>query len=314
VSEKKEAVKSSLLIVNNLPGAIVEIDNVRIGELDGSGKGQFRDALETGRHTVVLRSPCGERKTQDFLASPPVAVQVPSLNLTACGSISFQHVPTNAKVQIKGHDDSKWVEVDPAGKTQLRPGEYEVKADAPGSQTYTTAVRIEPNKEWQVPLSFAVQQKCQLQDATQVESSPDGWLRLKNSGNPVYLKAGCLDVNLIFTKPHTVIWGKFGKKRPQWTINLPDAKSFVQYELDDQKINRVMVIAGEISDKYDKKVNAESSSQSSSLSVKVRIEGKHVKITNDKGEVLDDYVAKDDLSNAKLGIKTDAHFIFRSIP
>jgi hypothetical protein len=306
--------KSSLQIVNNLPGAVVEIDNVRVGEVDGSGRAQFSNVLIQGLHTITLRSPCGEKKTQDFLASPPVLVQVPSLNLAVCGTISFQHVPTNAKVQIKGHDDSKWVDVDPAGKIQLRPGEYEVKADAPGSQTYTTAVRIEPNKEWQVPLSFTVQQRCQLQDALQVESSPEGWLKQKNPGSPVYLKAGCSNVNLIFTKPRTVIWGKFGKKRPQWTINLPDAKSFVQYELDDQKISRVMVVAGEISDKYDKKVKAESSSQNTSLSVRVRIEGKHVEVTNEKGEVLDDYAVKDDLSNAKLGIKTDAQFLFRSIP
>ena len=111
----------------------------------------------------------------------------------------------------------------PDAKTQLRPGEYDVKADAPGAQTYTTAVKIEPGKEWQVPLIFTAQQTCQLQDATQVVSEP-GWLKLKNPGDFVYLKAGCLNVNLIFTKPHGVMWGKFGKKRPQWTINLPDGK------------------------------------------------------------------------------------------
>jgi hypothetical protein len=163
-------------------------------------------------------------------------------------------------------------------------------------------------------LNFTVQQKCQLQDATQVESNSDGWLKLKNSGNFVYLKAGCSNVNLIFTKPRAGLLGKIAKKRPQWTINMPDAKSFVQYELDDQKINRAMVVAGEISDKYDKKVNAEANGQSTSLSVRVRVEGKHVQVTNEKGEVLDDYVTNDDLTNAKLGIKTDARFVFRSIP
>ena len=75
-----------------------------------------------------------------------------------------------------------------------------------------------------------------------------------------------------------------------------------------------MTIGDEISDKYEEKVNAEASTQNTSLSVKVRIEGNRVKITNDKGGVLDDYVAKESLANSKLGIKTDTHFIFRSIP
>ena len=55
VSEKKEAVKSSLILANNPPGTIVEIDNTKIGELDASGKGQFPNSLESGRHTIVLR-------------------------------------------------------------------------------------------------------------------------------------------------------------------------------------------------------------------------------------------------------------------
>ena len=126
------------------------------------------------------------------------------------------------------------MDVDANVKTQLRPGEYEVKADAPGSQTYTTAVKIEPGKEWQVPLVFTAQQTCQLQDPTQVVSEPGVFCKLTRNWQflAIYFKAGCLNVNLIFTKPHGVMWGKFGKKRPQWTINLPDGKGLVQYELD----------------------------------------------------------------------------------
>jgi len=313
VSEKKEAVKSSLMIANNPAGTVVEVDNVKVGEIDGSGKGQFLNVLAPGLHTITLRSLCGDKQSQDFMASPPAPLQLTALKVTACGTISFQHAPTNAKVQIKRHDDSKWIEVDPSAKTQVRPGDYDVKADAPGAQTYATSIKIEPNREWQVPLVFVVQQTCQLQDAGQVVSEP-GWYKLKNPADFVYLKAGCSNVNLIFTKPHPGILGKLGKKRPQWTIDLPFGRGRVQYELDDQKIYRLVAAGDENSDKYDKKVNAEASGQNTSLSVKVRIEGNRVKVTNDRGEVLDDYVAKDSLANAKLGIKTDAHFVFRSIP
>jgi serine/threonine protein kinase len=313
VSEKKEVVKSPLILANNLAGATVEIDNVKVGELDPAGKGQFLNALLPGLHTITLRNSCGEKKNQDFMVSPPAPVQVPNLNLTACGTVSFQNVPKEARVQIKRHGDSKWMDVDPLVKSQARPGEYDVKADGPGLETYTTAVKIEPNREWQVPLIFTVQPTCQLQDATQVVSEP-GWLKLKNPGDFIYLKAGCSNVNLIFTKPHTGILGKFGKKRPQWTIKLSDGNSLLEYELDDQKLTRSMVVGEVISDRHENKGNAEASGQNTSLSVKVRIEGNHVKVTNDKGEVLDDYMAKENLTNAKLGIKTDAHFIFRSIP
>jgi outer membrane protease len=88
----------------------------------------------------------------------------------------------------------------------------------------------------------------------------------------------------------------------------------VQYELDDQKLTRKVAVRDEFSEPYEKRVSTEASGQSTSLSVKVRIEGSHVRITNDKGEFLEDYAAKGNLTNAKVGVKTDSHFIFRSIP
>jgi serine/threonine protein kinase len=303
------ATTSLLSIVSGTPGAVIELDGKRLGELDAAGGRQFPGVLSAGQHRLVVqKAEFCEPRSLDFTVKPPTPFPVTNLKLIPCGTISFETTAKNVKVQVRRVGDSQWIDLDAALKQrQLKSGDYDIKAEAQGAQPFATKVTIESGQNKVVPLNLPVLSTCQFQDPTQV--TPEGeWSRLKSPGNFVYLKAGCLDVNLVFTKQHSKL---LRKKKVQWVIDPPDGKGRVQYELEDQKITRKVISGEETSDTKEAKVNPVSITQSTSLSVNVRVVGNQVKITNDKGEVLDSYEAKQSLANARIGIKTDSTFIFR---
>lgn len=303
---------SLLSIVGGTPGALVDLDGKRLGDLDATGARQFPGALSAGQHRLVMqKAEFCDPQTFNFTVKPPTPFQVPNLKLVPCGTISFDTATKNVKVQGRRVGESQWIDLYPGLKQpQLKSGDYDIRAEAPGTQPFTTTVKIESGQNKIVALNLvAAVPTCQLQDPTQ--ATPDGeWFKLKNAGNFAYLKAGCLDVNLIFTKPphpKVIPW----RKKVQWVIDPPDGKGRVQYELDDQKITRKVISGDETTDTNEKKVNAVAINQDTSFSVKVRVAGNQVRITNDKGEVLDSYDAKQNLTNARIGIKTESTFIFR---
>jgi hypothetical protein len=99
----------------------------------------------------------------------------------------------------------------------------------------------------------------------------------------------------------------------EWVIEAPEEHIRMQYDLDGQGLKRKLVVGGEASDEKETKVNSVSAEQANSLSVHVRADGVHVTITNDRGVILDDYMAQGhDFSRARIGIKTDSQFRVRS--
>jgi serine/threonine protein kinase len=309
-----EAASSALSIVGSTPGALIEVDGKPLGEVDSTGGRQFPNFLAQGPHKLVLRNACAEG-SYIFSVKPPATVKVPEIKLSSCGTLSFQGAIKNAKIQGRHVGDSAWLDFDPTLKTPVQTGEWEIRADAPGARPFNQKLNVEAGQTFPLTVNLTPLSSCLLQDPTLVAPDKE-WYRLKNSSNFVYFKTGCVDVNLIFDRPKQGpgITHMFSKKRVQWVIDLTGRNGRVQYELEDlkdgQKITRRATVGDEPPEPKDLKVNAVSSKQSSSVSVRIRIEGTQVKITNDKGEILDTYDFKQTLSNARLGIKTDSYFLW----
>jgi len=82
--------------------------------------------------------------------------------------------------------------------------------------------------------------------------------------------------------------------------------------LDGPKLVRKLVVGGETSDQKEAKVDAASATQATSLSVNIQVDGPRVRVTNDKGVVLDDYTAlQHNFSGGRIGIRTESQFVAR---
>jgi eukaryotic-like serine/threonine-protein kinase len=91
-----------------------------------------------------------------------------------------------------------------------------------------------------------------------------------------------------------------------------DGQARIQYELEEQKITRKLITGDATTDQKDAKVSSASATPNI-FSVHLRVDGANVRITNDRGESLDDYAASGhDFSNGKIGLKTDSQFKMRS--
>jgi serine/threonine-protein kinase len=300
---------SLLVVANGTPGAEVDLDGKKVGELDGSGNGQFPN-ISAGQHSLILQKAdyCGSRAI-DFSAKPPSEFRFTDAKLTPCGTLVFQATAKNVTVKYRRAGDSQWNDVNltPSMRLPLAPGQYEIAADAAGFQPFKTEEKIDPGQITVLPLKLVPLAKCQIQDSTQVTRDGD-WSKAKNSGTVVYLNSGCLSVNLVFMKPKSNF---IVKKKVQLLVETSDGPARVQYELEETKITRKLTVGEDTTDQKDTKANPASATPNI-FSVHIRVDGAHVKITNDKGDVLDDYTASGhDFSNAKIGIKTDSQFIVR---
>jgi len=310
VPKVTQAPAASLVIAGGTAGSEVVLDGRKVGDLDENGNRQFPNLLAPGQHALVLQKNGYESRRFDFAAKPPSEFRVPDAKLTQWGTLVIQTATKNVSVKYRRAGESQWNGLSPNASTRLplAPGQYEIEEEAVGSQPYKTEEKIDPGVTVLLTLPPLIPNwDCQFQDPTQVVHDGD-WFKPKNSGNSVYLKAGCLSVNILFTKPKS---GFLGKKKVQLVIETPDGQARVQYELEEQKITRKLITGEAATDQKDAKVSPISST-ANIFSVHVRVDGAHVKMTNDKGEGLDDYTASGhDFSNGKIGIKTDSPFIVR---
>jgi len=297
---------SPVVIANGTPGAEVFLDGKKAGELDSAGNGQFSLATAGGRHQLVLQKPGYESHTIDFPApQPPAPYRVPNedVKLTQFGMLQFTGAAKD--LPIKYHRAGEPVQsINTPAQLVVPAGKYEILVDAPGYTPYKTEVTVKSGQPTPVNLN-AVAPIPAVDDPSQVTVENE-WFKAKDPGKFIYLKPGAVNVNLVFSKPKS---GFFAKSKILWVAVSSDGQAEVQYELEDQKLSRRLVLEGKGADQKSGKVNVVSVTQSVSLSVHVQVDHSHIRLTNDKGEVLDDYsVAGHDLSKGKIGIKTSSLF------
>jgi hypothetical protein len=164
-------------------------------------------------------------------------------------------------------------------------------------------------EEVTVPVNLTTVPDYEFEDAHQV-SHEGAWLKSKVQGKFINLKPGMLRENLVFSRPgKTLFWDK----KVEWMIEDPVHHSRVQYALEGGKLTRRLVVGQDASYQKEAKVDAQSAGQKDSLSLHVRVEVGQVRITNDKGAVLDEFTAPgQDFSNGRIAIRSDSLFLVRA--
>jgi hypothetical protein len=303
---KKGPTAGTLVVIDGTPGSEVLLGGTKLGDLDSSGNGRFRD-IAFGRYTVTLQKPGYMSRTHGTNLDPKTpeySLRDAQLSATA-GKLALSIQQKNATVKYRRLPEGKFVSGQTATE-EVSPGEYEIVGQAPGMQDFQKTVTVEPGKETAVIVKFQPPSTL-FQDSSQVTTN-EGWYRATNSKAPVYLRSGFLNVNLIFNKPKSL---GFIPKKVRWQIESAGGEEKITYELGDGGLSRVSSKAGVESDRIHGKPGVSANVQKN-FSVHVKVSDNHITITNDSGDILDDYPATGyDLSKGKLGIRTDSLFLVR---
>ena len=151
----------------------------------------------------------------------------------------------------------------------------------------------------------------EFEDPTQI-SHEGGWIKSKAPGRFVNLKPGRLTENLVFARPgKTLFWDK----KVEWFVDNPAHNARVQYSLEGQsgKLTRRLMTGQDTLNQKEAKVDAQAAGQKDTLSLHIRVQGSQIRITNDKGVVMDDFTAPGhDFSGGRIGVRSDSLFLVRS--
>jgi len=304
----KALVMASLVIVSGTPEAEVNLDGTPIGKLDANGNLELPNALAEGQHSIVIAKANFESREFSISAKPP-EFRLVDAKLTPWPKLAFQTSTPNVTVKYQRSGDSQAHQASASEKLVLQPGEYDITAEAPGYQRYITKLNFPPGYDGSIPLKLDPLADYQFQDPTQVIHQGPEWLKSKDPHTFVHLKPGLLHETLIFTKPGKIV---FWNKKVEWEIETSDSSAHVDYVLDGQKMVRKLVIGEEASDTKEAKVDVAAAAQPTSMSVHIQVDGSHVIIANDKGVVLDDYIAAShNFSGGRISIKTESQFVVR---
>ena len=306
---------AGLSIAGGTPGADVALDGKQLGELDPAGNLSLPNVVALGKHTVGLTKSGYEGREFEITISPsapgkPLAdaqISKPVLSSSTAG-LAFDVTTKGSTVKYRRVGDAQFRDVNLSEKLQLPPGQYEIVAEAAGYQRFTTTVNL-GKEAVTVPVKLSAVPDYEFEDAQQI-SHEGPWLKSKTPGKFINLKPGLLRENIVFSRPgKTLFWDK----KVEWLIEDPVHHSRVQYSLEGGKLTRKMVVGQDASNQKEAKVDAQSAGQKDSLSLHISVDVAQVRITNDKGAVLDEFTAPgQDFSNGRIAIKSDALFVVRS--
>jgi hypothetical protein len=308
---------AGLNVTGGTPGAEVALDGKKIGELDASGNLNLPNVVALGKHTVALAKTGLEPREFEVAVSPSApgkplvdAQLLKPLLSSANGTLAFEASVKGVAIKYRRTGDAQFHEANLSERVRLQPGQYEIVAEAPGYQRFSTTVNL-TKEDVTVPLNMTSIPDYEFEDPTQI-SHEGAWLKSKAPGRYVNLKPGRFSENLVFARPgKTLFWDK----KVEWFVDNPAHNARVQYSLEGQsgKLTRRLMTAQDISYQKDAKVDAQAVGQKDSLSLHIRVEGSKIRITNDKGVVLDDFTAPaQDFSGGRIGVRSDSLFLVRS--
>jgi serine/threonine protein kinase len=300
------ATVAALVITGGTPGAEVELDGNRVGELDESGNLRLSNVLTAGKHVVALLKAGYEARMSELDVKPPSEGILNDVKLSASAAmLTFETDVKSVMVKYRRVGEAQFSETAAPNKVAVAPGSYEIVAHAPGFQEFHTQENV-GRENIAVALKLVAVRDFLFQDPDQLTHEGE-WIKAKKAGAYVNLKPGMLHENLIFARPgKTLLWNK----KVEWLIETSERHTRVQYAIEGQKLTRRLVVGEQTSDAVETKADTQSASQNTSLSVHVAVEGAHVRITNDKGIVLDDFTATgQDFTNGRIGLRTDSQFI-----
>ena len=311
---------AGLNITGGTPGAEVALDGNKVGELDPSGTLTLSNIARVGKHTLRMTKPGYEPRDFEVTISPggpgkpPADAQVSRAALSSSnGTMAFEGAVKGTTVRYRRVGETEFTGANLSEKVALQPGQYEIVAEAPGYQKFTTTVNL-AKEDVIVSLHLTAIADFEFEDPKQI-AHEGPWLKSKTPGKFINLRPGLLSTNLVFERPKKQKVPIFGEKKVEWVVENSAHSARIQYSLEGQseKLTRRLVVGQDASNQKEAKVDTLVGSQKDSISLHIRVEGGQVKVQNDNGAVLDDFTAPgQDFSNGRISVRTDSHFLVRS--
>jgi len=308
---------AGLNVTGGTPGAEVALDGNKVGELDSSGNLNLPSLLTVGKHKVGFSKSGLEPHEFEIAVSPnapgkplvDAQISKPLLS-SSMGTLAFEAKVRGVTVKYRRIGDTQFHDANLSDKLSVQPGDYEVLAEAPGFQRFTTNVNV-GKEDVILTLNLTSVPDYEFEDPKQI-AHEGPWIKSTTQGKFINLRPGRLNQNLIFARPHKTL---FWDKKVEWAVENSARTARVQYSLEGQsgKLVRKIVVGQDGSNQKEARVDAQSPGQKDSLSVHIRVEAGQIRILNDKGVVLDDFTAPgQDFSNGRIGVRTDSLFLVRS--
>jgi len=308
---------AGLNVTGGTPGAEVAMDGNKIGELDSAGNLNLPNVVPVGKHTVAFSKPGLEPLAFEIAVSPSAPgkalvdaqISKPVLS-SAMGTLAFEAKVRGVTVKFRRAGDPQFHDANVSDKFPVQLGDYEIVAEAPGYQRFTTNVNV-GKENVTVALNFTSVPDYEFEDPKQI-AHEGPWIKSTAQGKFINLRPGRLNQNLVFTRPHKTL---FWDKKVEWTVENSAHSARVQYSLEGQsgKLVRKVVVGQDASNQKEARVNAQPKGETDSLSVHIRVDAGQIRILNDKGDVLDDFTAPgQDFSSGRIAVRTDSLFVVRS--
>jgi len=238
---------ASLAIESAPAGAEVLVDGTHLGVVTPAGT--FAGNVSPGSHSVVLRKP----NFEDFTASRDFKVgetaKIAADGMKAFGSIAFKVLPSNAHITYRRDGDSTATEVSNNQTVTLRPGSYEVKAEADKFASQTQTVQVASGKTRNLDLTLSASTVRQVKEGPPlyfVNGDTSAWTVLKDGwwvhdGKGLsFFKAGEGNFTIDILKDTQKGVFKSHTKKVQFFADYTPNGAWASYTLDAHNLTRRM--------------------------------------------------------------------------
>jgi serine/threonine protein kinase len=288
-------IRRGILALDKFPAdAEVLLDGNKVGSTGSDGT--FRTDVIAGSHTLVLRKNGYEETsvTRDFKGDATVAVSGDVLVRTP-GLVTFRVTPPTSKISYHREGEPQSHDAVNGQTLSLRPGTYEVTAEAekykPRSQsvivqsgktsvvewTLATVEKHETNNGRTIANTFEAPGEWTVSDGWWHHVAPDfGWFRL-NQGQ----------ITLDILRQSTTVVFIRKSRRVEWDIDYQDEGNRVSYTLDEHQLHRKAYAGGVAGPEIKAGHGMESLKV---YRVKLEISPERIVVRNRGGEVLDEYI------------------------
>ncbi|MGA7412138.1 MAG: protein kinase [Bryobacteraceae bacterium] len=287
-------IRKGLLALDKFPAdAEVLIDGSKVGTTGNDGT--FRTEVIAGSHTLAFRKNGYEETsvTRDFKADATVALSGDILTRIP-GSLTFRVTPASAKISYRREGEPQPHDGANGQTVSLRPGTYEVTAEAEKYKSRSQSVTIQSGKTSLVEWTLATVEKHETNNGRTIANTfeapgawtvSDGWWHhIAPDFGWFRLNQGKMTLDILRQSTTVVFIRK--SKRVEWDVDYQNEGNRIAYALDEHQLHRKAFVDGVAGPEIKTGHGMENLKV---YRVGIEISPERIIIRNRAGKVLDEY-------------------------
>jgi eukaryotic-like serine/threonine-protein kinase len=304
-------VRKGLLALDKFPAdAEVLVDGSKVGNTGSDGT--FRAEVVAGSHSLTFRKSGYEdlNVTREFKADATLALSG-DLLVRVPGSVTFRITPPNAKISYHREGESQIHDATNGQTIPLRPGTYEVTAEADKFKSRLQSVTVQSGKLSVVEWTLATVEKHETNNGRTIANTlqaPGAWTVVDGWWEHVApdfgwfrINQGEITLDILRQSTKTLFIKK--SKRVEWAIDYQDDGNHISYTMDEHQLHRKAFVGGVAGPEL--KV-AHGMEALKVYRLKFEIGPERIVVRDRNGKVLDEYVRpKPETPLGKFGFKSE---------